>query len=95
MKRNQYRISILVWRGICSCLLLLFFVAFMMACTENKLYITDQRGEAIGNYTVYFHPRLESNFVTTKSLSPFPKNCIAQVFAFSARGDQQSIGSPV
>lgn len=79
-------------------LLLLLPIVFLLlvGCVDNKLYLDDTRGSGKkGEFLVYFYPRMESNFVITKSLSPFPKNCKAQIFAFSSGGNEQSVASPV
>ncbi len=76
--------------------LLPIVLLLLAGCVDNKLYLDDTRGSGQkGEFLVYFYPRMESNFVITKTLSPFPKNCKAQIFAFSSGGNQQSVASPV
>ncbi len=77
-----------IWIGIGSLL--------CCNCVRNEWIVDDDREGVTtvdGKYIVYFNPRLESNF--TRALTPFPKGCYAQVYAFVDGQGNQSITSPV
>ena len=77
-------------------LLVGILVTILYGCVDNKYIVDDQRATNLSNtkYIVYFLPRIESN-ISTRTLTPFPQYCKAQIFAFSSDGNQQSIISPV
>lgn len=81
-----------------SILFLLFFVLLLVCtnCTRNEWIISDNRTPDFDpdkKYIVYFNPRIENRF--SRSLTPFPSGCKAQIFAFNYDGSDESITSPV
>ena len=73
---------------------LFILVLCIFSCIDNKYIVEDLRNNNRTAYIVYFMPRIESN-ITTRTLTPFPQYCEAQIFAFSSGGAQQSAASPV
>ena len=89
MKQGQY-ISI----HIISVLILLFSLS---GCVDNIFHVDDIRGVETwkrNKYNVYFTSRME-NSIITRTLTPFPINCKAQIYVYSSQGDEQFMSSPV
>ena len=69
----------------------------LCGCVDNTFHVDDIRGIETwkrNKYIVYFTSRMESSIVT-KTLSPFPANCQAQIYVYSSQGDEQFMSSPV